>query len=266
MSWPVSVQICTLNESDNIVACLESVLRTDPAEVVVIDGGSTDETVRLAMDAGARVLEVGRIGLARQRRAGYLETSQPLTAFVDADDRLEPSWLATMVGELEAGGYSALQSLLRVPDPRGFWASGWDAYFEETVRPVSDTIMVGRPALYQTEALRGIVEEPGMIIEDTEMSRDFQLRGLRQGIGTAISYRHCPTTAAENFAKWQGYGRGYRQFVSAHPDRLSAIARHMFWTVPVVRGWRPVFRGHWRQPVFGALMGGSEALGYLKGT
>lgn len=262
MTWPVSVQICTLNEAGNIEACLSAVRANDPEDILVIDGGSTDGTVDLARSAGARVLEAGPIGLARQRRLGYLDSPCPLTAFVDADDRLESGWLSTMVSELEAGGYAALQSLLRVPGPHNFWTAGWDSYFQESVRPTADTIMVGRPALYRTEALLGITSEPGMIIEDTEMSRDLQLRGLRQGIGTAVSYRHCPAGPAENLAKWRGYGRGYRQFVSSHPDRAPAILTHMLWTIPVQRSVRPVLRGRITQPAFGALMSMAAIIGF----
>ena len=263
MSWPVSVQVCTLNEEANIAACLEAIKANDPADILVIDGGSADRTVEITRSMGARVLEAGPIGLARQRRLGYLDSPCPLVAFVDADDRISPDWLSTMVTELESGGYSALQSLLRVPLPHNFWTGGWDGYFQESVRPVSDTIMVGRPALYRTEALVGIASAPGMIIEDTEMSKDFQSRGLRQGIGTAISYRYCPNSADENLRKWQGYGRGYRQFVSAHPERRRAILRHMLWTMPVARTTRPFLRGRVTQPVFGFLMASNALRGYF---
>lgn len=259
----MSVQVCTLNEEANISACLEAIRANDPADILVIDGGSADRTVEIARSMGARVIEAGPIGLARQRRLGYLDSPCPLVAFVDADDRIAANWLSTMVSELESGSYSALQSLLRVPEPHNFWTGGWDGYFQESVRPVAETIMVGRPALYRTEALLGIASAPGMIIEDTEMSRDFQSRGLRQGIGTAISYRYCPDSADENLRKWRGYGRGYRQFVTANPDRRTAILRHMTWTIPVTRTIRPFLRGHVTQPVFGFLMASSALRGYF---
>jgi glycosyltransferase involved in cell wall biosynthesis len=262
VTHPVSVQICTLDEEANIAACLETVLRNDAEDVVVVDGGSRDATVDIARGMGVRVIEAGRIGLARQRRAGFESSASRYTAFVDADDRLADDWLATMVRELEAGGYSALQSCLRVPPSDSWWARSWDQYFVETIRPTADTIMVGRPALFRTDDLMGIRTRGGMLIEDTEMSKDFQDRGLRQGIGTAVAYRLCPTSASENLAKWRGYGRGYRQFVAEHPARTNAILRHMFVTVPLARTWRPVLRGHVGQPLFGLCMAGGFAAGY----
>ena len=263
MALPVSVQVCTLNEAGNIQACLERIIANDPEDVVVIDGGSSDGTLAIARGLGVRTIEAGPIGLAKQRRLGYSSSPSAYTAFVDADDRLPSTWLSTMVEELEAGGYSALQSSLRVLDPSDFWTHGWDLYFQATIKPTADTIIVGRPALFRTEALLGIVRKPGMIIEDTEMSRDFELRGLRQGIGTSISFRICPSGAAVNARKWQGYGKGYRQFTTAHPERRRAILKHMLWTVPVRRSIPALWQGRVAQPAFGAVMSANMLIGWL---
>ena len=264
MSWPVSIQICTLNEESNIGACIQAARQTDPEEIIIIDGDSTDETVSIATQHGARVIQAGRIGLARQRRLGYRSTNCEFVAFVDADDRLDPSWLATMVAEARVGDYAALQSQLRVPSPHNFWTRGWNNYFQESIRPQADTTMVGRPALVLTSALNEWRDEPGMIVEDTEMSRAFEKLGLRQGIGTAESQRYCPETYGENASKWRGYGRGYRQFTTANPERRGAIWKHMLWTIPVIRSVPPALRGNLLQPVFGAVMSTSIFRGYLQ--
>ncbi|MSW82595.1 MAG: glycosyltransferase, partial [Actinobacteria bacterium] len=126
MPQPVSVQICTLNEEANIGACIKAVLANDPEEIVVIDGGSTDQTVAIAEGLGARVLIPGRLGLGPSRQLGYLSTTTKFVAFVDADDRLDPGWLALMIHELEAGNYSALQSSLRAVDEGTWWSRGWN--------------------------------------------------------------------------------------------------------------------------------------------
>lgn len=262
MPWPVSIQICTLNEEANIADCVIAASATKPAEILVIDGGSSDRTVEIARGLGAKVIEAGPIGLAQQRRVGYQATTQELVAFVDADDRPSHDWLETMSREFEQGAYSALQSQLRVPEPKGFWLSGWNEYFRESVRPALDTKMVGRPALYRRADLLAITSEPGMIIEDTEMSKAFESMNRRQGIGHAISYRLCPDSYGENIRKWVGYGRGYRQFTDEHPDRRAAIWKHIAWTIPVARSVRPVLRGHLSQPAFGALMALSILRGY----
>ena len=263
MALPVSVQICTLNEEGNIGACLDSVQVNDPAEILIIDGGSTDRTIEIATARGCRVLAPGRLGLGPSRRLGYLSATQPYVAFVDADDRLTPDWLATMLIEMRAGGYAALQSQLRSADASSFWGRGWNEYFIESVRPTADTNIVGRPALFETAALQSDDRDLVSLDEDTHLSRRFELQGLRQGIGTAVAYRHCEATWHENARKWQSYGRGYRAFVDEHPERRFALLKHIAITIPISRTWRPVLRGHLAQPVFGALMAGSICYGWL---
>ena len=263
MPQPVSVQICTLNEEANIGACIKAVLANDPEEIVVIDGGSTDQTVAIAEGLGARVLIPGRLGLGPSRQLGYLSTTTKFVAFVDADDRLDPGWLPLMIHELEAGNYSALQSSLRAVDEGTWWSRGWNQYFIESVRPVADTIIVGRPALFNTADLQAESAELTSLDEDTHLSRRFEVRGLRQGIGTAVAYRHVEQTWAENMSKWKSYGRGYRGFVSEHPERRAAILKHMVFTVPVARSWRPVLRGQLTQPVFGVLMAANILAGWV---
>lgn len=248
------MQICTLNEEANIGPCLETVRANAPEEILVIDGGSTDRTVEIAESFGARVLAPGRLGLGPSRQLGYMSTTSKYSAFVDADDRLGPDWLTTMVSELEAGGYAALQSSLRAVDEGTFWSSGWNEYFIESVRPTADTNMIGRPALFVTTELQRDETELTSLDEDTHLSRRFELRGLRQGVGTAVAYRHVEQTASENFQKWKSYGRGYRGFVAEHPERRAAILKHMLWTVPVARSIRPVARGRVTQLAFGLLM------------
>ena len=53
---PVSVLVPTLNEGKNLAACLEHLSWAD--EVVVIDSGSTDETLAIAGRFGAKVIKI----------------------------------------------------------------------------------------------------------------------------------------------------------------------------------------------------------------
>lgn len=63
--FPLSVVILAKNEEQNIVRCVEGVQWCD--EVVVVDDGSTDRTVELAMLAGARVVHHSFESFAAQR-------------------------------------------------------------------------------------------------------------------------------------------------------------------------------------------------------
>lgn len=72
-----------------------------PAEVVVVDDGSTDDTADIARSYPVRVLRQEQAGPGAARNAGVAATSAPLVAFCDADDVWLPDKLERQVAALE---------------------------------------------------------------------------------------------------------------------------------------------------------------------
>lgn len=79
--------ITTLNESHNIVACIES-LQQVCDEVIVTDSNSTDDTVELARKAGAKVYLHEYIGDGLQKNLALPYASNQWVLSLDADERL----------------------------------------------------------------------------------------------------------------------------------------------------------------------------------
>jgi len=78
-----------LNESAIIATALAR-LPAGIDECIVVDGGSRDDTVRLARQAGARVVVSDR-GRARQMNAGAAASQADILIFLHADCTLSPS-------------------------------------------------------------------------------------------------------------------------------------------------------------------------------
>ncbi len=100
MRW--SVVIPALNEEARITRAVQSAQRAGADEIVVVDGGSTDDTVRAAHDAGARVLTCGA-GRARQMNQGATHTTGDALLFLHADTYLCPDALSAAAAALSAG-------------------------------------------------------------------------------------------------------------------------------------------------------------------
>lgn len=93
----------TYNSEKTIDACLRSLLRQDrPKEVIVVDGGSEDNTLSLVPD-GVRVL-VHRGNQAAAMNAGTNAANGSLVAFVDSDCVAPPGWLEIMTSTLRKEG------------------------------------------------------------------------------------------------------------------------------------------------------------------
>lgn len=85
----LSVVIPVLNEAASIVEVLHSLsaLRSGGHEVIVVDGGSRDETVALAQPLADRVIEAPS-GRARQMNAGAAAAKGEIVLFLHADSLL----------------------------------------------------------------------------------------------------------------------------------------------------------------------------------
>jgi rSAM/selenodomain-associated transferase 2 len=82
----ISVIIPTLNEATSIADLISETRRIGACEIIVVDGGSTDETPARAIDAD-RVISSER-GRARQQNAGAAACCGDVLLFLHADCRL----------------------------------------------------------------------------------------------------------------------------------------------------------------------------------
>lgn len=86
MRSPISVAIITLDEEQNIRACLESVKWAE--EIVVCDSGSQDRTLEIAEGYGARIFQDEWRGFAGHKNLAVERCRRPWVLSLDADERV----------------------------------------------------------------------------------------------------------------------------------------------------------------------------------
>ena len=98
----ISVVVPAYNAARFLPRCLGSVFAQTlkPAEVIVVDDGSTDDTAALAAGLGARVISQANGGIASARNTGIGIASGEWIAFLDADDRWAPEKLERQVARI----------------------------------------------------------------------------------------------------------------------------------------------------------------------
>jgi glycosyltransferase involved in cell wall biosynthesis len=95
---PLSVVVITFNESAHIARCLESV-RSIADEVVVLDSGSTDDTVAIARSFGATVHTRPFEGYIEQKNHALGLATHPFILSLDADEALDASLAQSILNE-----------------------------------------------------------------------------------------------------------------------------------------------------------------------
>jgi len=121
----VSLVMTVRNEGDSIRRLLDSICQQTlpPAEVVIVDGGSTDNTAQIVGEYMAaqpiRLLERPGANISQGRNEAIRAAKCDLIAVTDAGTRLDPRWLEELTRPLleDAGAVDVVPGFF-IPDPQ----------------------------------------------------------------------------------------------------------------------------------------------------
>ncbi|MGO9569654.1 MAG: TIGR04283 family arsenosugar biosynthesis glycosyltransferase [Desulfomonilaceae bacterium] len=171
----ISVIIPTLNEAHILAATLETVRETENVEIIVADGGSSDETIEVAGACNVRSLQVSACRAA-QMNTGAKAACGGILLFLHADTRLPGNWASQVRSELEkprvAGGAFSLKL-----DEDACWSEIIERLANIRSRrlhmPYGDQAIFIRAHLFHE--MGGFAQLP--IMEDFEFMRRLRKRG-----------------------------------------------------------------------------------------
>lgn len=99
--------IITRNEADRIGACVAALAFCD--SILVVDSGSSDETVPLARAAGANVVETDWPGFVAQKSRALALAESDWVLSVDADEVVDPALAASIRLAVAAGEFDGFE-------------------------------------------------------------------------------------------------------------------------------------------------------------
>lgn len=187
-------------------------------EVVVADGGSTDATLELAEDAGARIVATQR-GRGVQLAAGCAAARGPWLLVLHADTELAEGWAQATADHIarraDKAGYFRLAL-----DDRGVRARLWERGVALRCRamalPYGDQGLLLSKTLY--DAVGGF--RPLPLMEDVDLARRLK--------GRLVPLAATAVTSAERYRRDGYLGRSTRNAVllarylaGADPERLA---------------------------------------------
>jgi len=220
----VSIIIPTLNEEAVVADTLDHLRRQPgPTQLLVVDGGSTDDTREKARTAGASVLE-GPRGRGTQLNRGAEAADGSFLLFLHADTVLPPNGLSLIRRALSRHSVSAGTFQLRFDAPSPLlrfyaWCTTWP-----WIR-----LCFGDRGLFTTraafEAVGGYPEWP--LFEDLELAHRLYDHGGFRFLDAAV------TTSARRFERNGVLRQQLRNFylwlhyvAGADPERVAHLYRY----------------------------------------
>ncbi len=119
---PISVIVPVRNAEHMVDQCLKSIFLTEPQEVIVVDGNSSDRTVELAQRYPITLLSDNGAGVPAARMMGIDRAGCDTVVLIDVDIVLPDGALQALYEEFVQGGYDALQAgLISSSTGQGYW-------------------------------------------------------------------------------------------------------------------------------------------------
>jgi len=216
----VTAVIPTWNRAALLETVLDSLRRQTrpPEEIIVVDNGSSDNSVDVARAAGARVIEMhSNTGFARAVNTGIQAAAGEFVAVLNNDVDLEPDWLDTLCGSLAAGEYGFATGKLFDAAREGIIDGTWDeicrggcAWRCGQGRPDTEVWSRGRPirfapftaVLFRSSVFRqlGMLDDSyGSYLEDV----DFGIRCAMGGVqGVYVPEARARHRGSATYGEW----------------------------------------------------------------
>jgi glycosyltransferase involved in cell wall biosynthesis len=218
----LSVIIPVRNGELFIDDCLASIVRSQPREIIVVDGNSTDRTLEIARRYPVQILANGDRGVAAARMLGVRAATSDAVALIDVDIVLPDGALARLVEEFRAGGYTALQAGLHSEAGPGYWGQAL-VYHHNNGRskhwPGLMATVFRRDALLAHELDASFASG-----EDIELRWRLQRAGAKLGVSrqTIVTHRFDDTFACAR-GQFDDDGRGLARMVLKYGWRAGML-------------------------------------------
>ncbi len=218
----VSVVMTVLNERQSLRAVLEDLLAQTlrPAEIVICDGGSTDDSVSIihSVQAAAqmpiRVFIQAGANISAGRNAAIQRAHHEFIAVTDAGVRLEPDWLEELV--------RVMQEHQDDPDVKGVAGfflpavqSVWETSLAGTTLPLQQDVdperflPAGRSMLFRRSAWQAVGGFPEWLDYCEDLVFDRQVEHLAEGRRKAMPLAQLSVVRVPPRPSWRSFFKQY---------------------------------------------------------
>jgi lipopolysaccharide/colanic/teichoic acid biosynthesis glycosyltransferase/glycosyltransferase involved in cell wall biosynthesis len=229
----ISVIVPAYNAASTLEMCLRALnhqtIPRDQYEVIVVDDGSTDETVSIAEAAGVRVIrQAHRRGPAAARNTGVAVACGELVLFTDADCEPAPDWIEQLSAPFLDAEVVGAKGVYRTHQ-REWTARFVQVEYQDKYDRLARQSRIDFVDTYSAAYCRHVFLENGGFdpvfstasVEDQEFSFRLAQKGYRLVfVPTAVVYHQHDRTIGEYFRRKFGIGYWKALLVRWHPEKM----------------------------------------------
>jgi len=189
----ISIIIPTYNEAEQIEHTINKTLMAngkEEIEIIVVDGGSTDDTINIAEQCGAIVVTSARKGRAAQMNVGASMAKHDLLYFLHADS-IPPDNFTSQI--LKANKDEILSGCFRLTFDYNHWFLKANVWF---TRFNVNAVRFGDQSLFVT---KDIFRKSGGFREDLLMMEDQEIIHRIRKFGTFMVLNDVVSTSARKY-------------------------------------------------------------------
>jgi cellulose synthase/poly-beta-1,6-N-acetylglucosamine synthase-like glycosyltransferase len=220
----VSIIVAAYNSQDTIEECLKSILAQnyprDFFEVIVMDGGSKDATVKIAQKFPIKVVSI-RLNAPAAYNYAMKIAAHPILGFIDADAKVEAEWLSKLAPHLGDPQVAGVSGSIETWNAENTWARSIG--YELKNRYLRMGKYTGRIATMNLLLKRAVIEEAGGWDEKLPSQYDTDLGFRISAKGYRIAYE--PTAVCYHFNR-PTLRAFYRQQLQYGKNTLKLYFKH----------------------------------------
>jgi cellulose synthase/poly-beta-1,6-N-acetylglucosamine synthase-like glycosyltransferase len=220
----VSIIVAAYNSQDTIGDCLKSILALNypkgAFEVIVMDGGSKDETVKISQQYPIKVISI-RLNAPAAYNYAQKIASFPILGFIDADAKVEVEWLTKLVPRLAEPKVAGVSGSIETWNHNNPWARSIGYELKNRYQRIGK--YTGRIATMNLLLKKSVIEEAGGWDEKLPSQYDTDFGFRMAALGYKIAYEPSSVCYHFNRPTLKAY---YRQQLQYGKNTLKLYFKH----------------------------------------